>query len=104
MNRLAMLSGLPFAGTARARTPGKLRKYPSTDAHTFEAHVVAKFAKYDLVLIGEPHWIRQRVALVSNFLPELHPRGVNILAIACARRIDQAPIDSVWCAHEEQMK
>lgn len=42
---------------------------------------MSKFAKNDVVLIDEPHWVRQYLTLVSGLIPRLHKRGVNILAI-----------------------
>jgi hypothetical protein len=39
--------------------------------------------------------VRQHVTLVSGLIPRLHKRGVNILAIEFARRIDQPLIDSL---------
>lgn len=95
MSRFAMLFVLLCAGTARAQTPTALRDYLAANAQTPEEYVLGKFAQHDLVLLGEPHWVRQHVTLVSGLIPRLHQGGVNILAIEFARRIDQALIDSV---------
>ena len=73
----------------------KLLAYLESHGKSPEAYIVSKFAKHDVVLIGEPHWVRQHVTLVSGLIPQLHKRGVNILAIEFARRIDQPLIDSL---------
>jgi len=95
MNRLAIWFVLLFTGTALGQTPAELQRFLSTKPHTPEEYILSKFAKYDLVLIGEPHWVRQHVMLVSGLIPRLHERGVTILAIEFARRVDQALIDSI---------
>jgi hypothetical protein len=57
------------------------------------------------VLIGEPHWVRQHVTLVSGLIPQLHERGVAVLAMEFARRIDRALIDSILnaTAYDERL-
>lgn len=95
MNRLiATLLGLS-AVTARAQEPSPLMTYLAAKTQSPEAYVLSKFATQDLVLIAEPHWVRQHVTFVRDLIPRLHERGVRILAIEFARRIDQPLIDSV---------
>ena len=95
VNRQAMLLMLLFARSVHAQSPAELKTFLATNARTPEAYVLSKFANHDLVLIGEPHWVRQHVTLVGGLIPQLQKRGVNILAIEFARRIDQALIDSI---------
>jgi hypothetical protein len=95
MSRLSLLLVLLYAGGTQAPTPAALKRYLSTTPETPEDYVLSKFANYDLVLLGEPHWVRQQVTLVSGLIPQLPTHGVHILAIEFARRIDQALIDSV---------
>ncbi len=91
----AMLTCVLYAGTVQAQTPTTLKEFLATQAQAPEDYVVSKFATYDLVLLGEPHWVRQQVTLVSDLIPRLHRAGVDILAIEFARRSDQALIDSL---------
>lgn len=70
-----LLNGLVFPQTTKvAPLAGerKLVSYLSSHGKSPEEYVVSKFAKYDLVLIGEPHWVRQHVTLVSGLIPRLH--------------------------------
>jgi Haem-binding uptake, Tiki superfamily, ChaN len=93
-----LLNGLVFSQTTRVAplaVERKLASYLNSHGKSPEAYVLSKFAKYDLVLIGEPHWVRQHVTLVSGLIPRLHKRGVNTLAIEFARRIDQPLIDAL---------
>ncbi len=104
MNWLAVLLILLSASTAHARSPVELKEFLSTHAQTPEDYIVSKFAKYDLVLIGEQHWVRQQVTLVGSLIPQLHRAGIAILAIEFARRSDQALIDSLLNATEYDEK
>lgn len=93
-----VLLGLVFSQTTSVEPSAERRKFVSylnSRGESPEDYIVSKFAKHDLVLIGEPHWVRQHVTLVSGLIPRLHKRGVNILAIEFARRIDQPLIDSL---------
>jgi hypothetical protein len=93
-----LLHGLVFPQTTKVASSAeeqKLVSYLNSHWKSPEEYVMSKFAQYDLVLIGEPHWVRQHVVLVSGLIPRLHKRGVNILAIEFARRIDQPLIDSL---------
>jgi hypothetical protein len=98
MNWRAVLLGLLFAVPVWAETSPALKIHLSTAPVPPEDYVVSKFAAYDLVLIGEPHWVRQHVTMVADLIPRLHRAGVYTLAIEFARRIDQALIDSVLTA------
>lgn len=63
-----------------------------------EAYLLDKFREHDLVLLGESHWVRQHVEFVSALIPQLHRRGVHVLAMEFARRVDQPLIDSLLAA------
>lgn len=95
MHWRSVLFGLLCTGAAQAQPPVSLQAFLSSGPVAPEEFVISKFARYDLVLIGEPHWVRQHVTLVSGLIPRLYTAGVNVLAIEFARRSDQAQIDSL---------
>ncbi len=78
----------------------QLRAFLATQAQPPEDYVLAKFATHDLVLIGEPHWVRQHVEFMQGMIPRLYRQGIYTLAIEFARRVDQPLIDSLVAAPE----
>lgn len=99
---LAGLLAATLATSLRGQAPqpahalrNELREFLETRAQVPEDYVISKFATRDLVLIGEPHWVRQHVDFVSGMIPRLYRNGIHTLAIEFARRIDQPLIDSL---------
>lgn len=95
---ILLLNTLTFSQVREVDSSLKRRElvsYLKSHGKSPEAYIISKFAKHDVVLIGEPHWVRQHVTLVSGLIPRLHKRGINILAIEFARRVDQPLIDSL---------
>ncbi len=67
-------------------------------------YVLGKFDDHDVVILGEPHRLRDHPLLVQELIPQLPEHGVHVLATEFARVVDQHLIDSllnapVW--HEE---
>jgi len=73
----------------------ELRAFLDAHAQPPEDYVLAKFATHDLVLIGEPHWVRQHVEFMQGMIPRLYQKGIHTLAMEFARRVDQPLIDSL---------
>jgi hypothetical protein len=60
-----------------------------------EQFVLDAFVEHDVVFLGEWHYVRQNPTMVRKLLPLLHQRGVDILCLEFARRVDQPMIDSL---------
>ena len=78
----------------------QLRAFLTAHAQPPDDYVLAKFATHDLVLIGEPHWVRQHVEFMQQMIPTLYAHGIYTLAIEFARRVDQPLIDSLLVGRE----
>jgi hypothetical protein len=106
---LAVTLATPLSGQAPAQlahsSQNELRAFLETQARTPEDYVISKFATHDVVLIGEPHWVRQHVEFVSGMIPRLYRNGIRTLAIEFARRVDQPLIDSLLAqpVYDEQL-
>ncbi len=58
-------------------------------------YVLSKFEHYDIVLLGEMHYIKQQVELYHNLIPLLPGKGITTIAYEFARREDQALVDEL---------
>ncbi len=63
-----------------------------------EQFILDAFLDHDVVFLGEWHYVRQNPVLVRKLIPLLHQRGVDILCLEFARRVDQPLIDSLLAA------
>jgi hypothetical protein len=60
-----------------------------------EDYVVSKLAEHRVVIVGEPHWLKQDVQLVTAIVPRLRAAGVYVLGYEFLRGSDQAAIDQL---------
>lgn len=60
-----------------------------------EQYLLDLFVDHDVVFLGEWHYVRQNPIMVRKLLPLLHQRGIDILCLEFARRVDQPLIDSL---------
>ena len=93
---VAFLSSVPRVANAQGtpQSADQIRTF-LLHAQSPEEYVVSKFVNHDVVIIGEPHRIRQHVEFIQGIIPELYRHGVYTLAMEFARRIDQPLIDSL---------
>jgi hypothetical protein len=61
-------------------------------------YVVSKFAKADVVLLGEDHAIKQNLAFVRSLIPLLYKAGVGNLVMEFGAEEDQAKLDALITA------
>ncbi|MCB2230688.1 hypothetical protein KQH82_08225 [bacterium] len=75
-----------------------LVNYVSENAQSPIEYVLSKFDDHDVVILGEPHYVKQHVEFVRNLIPALHKDGINRLATEYLRRVDQTLLDSLITA------
>ncbi len=73
----------------------ELSSHLDTYYQTPEEYIISKFTNYDIVFLGEAHYIKQNVELIHRIIPELYENGIYNLGIEFANREDQDLIDSV---------
>jgi hypothetical protein len=61
-------------------------------------YVLSKFRRYDLVLLGEEHYIKQNVAFVREMIPALYRAGIYNLAIEFGADDYQPDVDRLITA------
>jgi hypothetical protein len=61
-------------------------------------YILSKFARADVVLLGEDHAIRQHLAFVAELIPDLHAAGVRNLVMEFGATEDQAALDALLAA------
>jgi hypothetical protein len=59
----------------------ELIQYLESHWKTPEEYVVSKFKDFDIVMIGEHHFIKHDVELIQNLIPYLYRIGVYNLGI-----------------------
>jgi hypothetical protein len=59
------------------------------DAAAPADYIIRKLAEYRIVLVGEPHWLAQDVALVKSVVARLPDAGVSTLAVEWTRASEQ---------------
>lgn len=63
-------------------------------------YITARFARADVVLLGEDHAIQQHLAFVAGLIPDLHAAGVRNLVVEFGAAEDQAELDALITAPE----
>ncbi len=81
-------------GLAEARVE-QLESWLNENGQTPQEYVLGKFKDHDVVILGEPHRLRDHPLLVQDLIVKLGENGVHILATEFARAVDQPLIDSL---------
>lgn len=63
-----------------------------------EDYVLGKFSQYDMVFLGEFHWVKHDVEFVQGLIPRLHAIGVYDLGIEFGSYEYQDKVDSLLVA------
>lgn len=111
---IVVIVGVAYRFTATKREPlpvlsnalqAELIEYLEQTYQTPEEYVLSKFAKHDLVFIGEYHRILHDVQLIQSLIPQLYAEGVFHLGIEFANYADQTLIDTLITApdYDEQL-
>lgn len=73
----------------------ELVEYLRTHWKSPEDYVLEKFARYDIVFLGEFHWVKHDVEFVQRLIPRLHAIGVYDLGIEFGSHELQDMVDSL---------
>jgi hypothetical protein len=106
MNRLAGLillcialavagCGGPRSGSLNTAVKEELKSFVRENHRIPEQYILEAFQDHDVVFLGEWHYVRQNPVMVRKLIPLLHQRGIDILCLEFARRVDQPLIDSL---------
>lgn len=94
---LLLLTIAPSAMAAEA-TNAQLVRYLQRHASSPDDYVVGKFRQYDVVFLGEEHYIKQNVEFVQRLIPKLYAHGVYNLGIEFGVDECQADVDRLITA------
>lgn len=72
-----------------------LASYLDRNASSPEDYVAGKFRRYDVVLLGEDHRIKQDLEFVQRLIPVLHRAGVYAVGMEFGASEDQPALDSL---------
>jgi hypothetical protein len=100
---LFLLPADPAFTRSRTRPPsaGEMKElvdYLTGHWQTPEDYIVSKFARHDIVFVGELHRIRHDPLLIHALIPRLHAAGIYDLGSEFALREDQETIDRLTTA------
>ncbi len=65
-----------------------------------QAYLIETFRKYDVILLGEDHHVRQNLLFVQGLIPALYAAGVYAIGMEFGASEDQAALDSLVTAPE----
>jgi hypothetical protein len=60
-----------------------------------QIYLLGKYDKYDILILGEHHWLKSEVEFMTKMLPLLHGSGVNVFAFEYLAFTAQPLIDSL---------
>ncbi|MCB1123960.1 MAG: hypothetical protein KJT03_20570, partial [Verrucomicrobiae bacterium] len=73
-----------------------LASWLDEDGSSPEDYIVGLFARYQVVMLGEAHLVREHKDLVSDLMPRLyHEAGVRVLGWEFSRWTDNAKLESL---------